>query len=196
MKKLLLLLFIAPIALFAQVKNKQLPENVQDSLINTSFLLKNNEVIFSKVFNSDLDKSDLLEKLKSILPNIGNFQFKIDASNSDKINGVLTGSTVNYRKYGGTLLGTNGIMNYPLYGNVVVQVKDFKYRVLITNLNYKNVPEPIGFGKMDILLDDAVTRSKRTKFKSSIAVHNILTYIDMHFSDLFNITAKQAVDTF
>lgn len=189
-------MLVAPIALFAQVKNQNLPENVQDSLINTSFLLKNNEVIFSKVFVSDLNKAALLEKLQSILPNIGNFEFKIDASNSDKINGVLTGTTVNYRKYGGTLMGTNRIMNYPLYGNVVVQVKDFKYRVLITNLSYKNVPEPLGYGKMDFILDDGVTRNKRTKFKSSIAVHNILTYIDMHFTDLFNINAKQAVDTF
>ncbi len=192
MKKLLFLLLISPVFAFAQIKT----ENLQDSIAGSSFLLKNNEVIYSKVFDSELNKSALLEKLQSTLPNIGNFEYKVDAPNTDKINGVLTGSTVNYRKYGGTLMGTNIIMNYPLYGNVVVQIKDYKYRVVITNLNYKNIPEPIGQGKFDLLLDDAVTKKKRTEFRTNTQVIAVLNYIDKHFTDLFDIKAIKAIDDF
>ncbi|RZJ54089.1 MAG: hypothetical protein EOO44_06245 [Flavobacterium sp.] len=207
-KLFLVLLLIAPLFANAQrddvygttKTNKQLIEgktlsiNTQDSLAGTSIIIKNNEVIYSKVFEVEAKKTELINLLKLSLPNIAKFEFKIDANSDDKINGNLNGTIINYRKYGGTLMGTNVALNYPLVANVIIQVKDNKYRVLVTNMYFKDVE--VLNQKYDLILDDGVTRKKRTEFKDSSQVESILKYIDKHLTDTFNVKRDKIKDDF
>jgi hypothetical protein len=208
MKKLLTLLFLLPFFANAQrddvygtgktnkqlILGKTLSINTQDSLAGTSIIIKNNEVIYSKVFEVELKKNELINLLKLSLPNIAKFEFKIDADSDDKINGNLSGTVINYRKYGGTLMGTSMVLNYPLVANVIIQVKDNKYRVLVTNMYFKDVE--ILNQKSDYILDDGVTRKKRTEFKDSSQVESILKYIDKHLTDIFNVKRDRIKDDF
>lgn len=187
MKKLLLLLLIVPLALFSQ-------DDIQDSVANTSFVIKNSEVIFSKVYTDDVDNDQLIERLESFLPSIGNFEFKVNTSTPNQYNGSLTGTIVNYRKYGGTLMGANISLNYPIYANVIIQVKENRYRVLITDIVIKGVPNALSPAPIDHHLDNIITVKKRTKFRRGGEAIRTLGYINKHFSDLFNLDTPQSID--
>ncbi|HTN00206.1 MAG TPA: hypothetical protein VL088_15725 [Pedobacter sp.] len=188
MKKLLFFLLLTPISLFAQT------DNIQDSIPGTSIILKNNEVIFSKVYESEFDKDILVEKLSVFISGISNLEYNFNTSNPYQLNGNLNGNTVNYRKYGGTLMGTNILLNYPIYANVVIQIKDNRYRVLVSNMNYKNVPNAMSHNNVDYLLDDLVTRKKRTSFRTASESIRVLEYIDRHLSDIFDLNVQNVID--
>ena len=124
MKKIFAILSFLPLSIFAQVDHKKvvLSEGVQDSLLGTSIILKDNSVIFQKVYDTDLSKADLTDKLKALLPLVKNFQL-IDTPNQniDQFNGRLTDFIVNYGKYGGAKNNVSPLLNYPINANVIVQ---------------------------------------------------------------------------
>lgn len=177
----------------AQVDKKKttLPEGVQDSLLGTSLLIKENAVVFSKTYASELSKDDLTQRLKEFLPSVKNFQLT-DLSNQNKyqFSGRLASFVVNYRKYGGSLMGTPTILNSALDGDVIIQVKDNKYRVIVSNIVFKDVSLLSG-DKSNIVLDDFMTKSKRTAFRSMGNIISIGKYIDQDFTGSFDVSANR-----
>lgn len=197
-KKLLILaLAFTPIMLYAQVNqdNVKLSPNVQDSVLGTDIILKNNEIIFQKTYSSELLKSELIEKLKIYLPTIKNFQLsELSNQNDDQFSGKLTDYMVNYRKYGGTLMGTMIALNYPLTANVIIQVKDNKYRVTISNFIFKGIQ--VSSQSYDVALDEALTKSKRTKIQSNKTSINAANYLNKELTDIFDLKNKKKIDDF
>lgn len=193
----LLLLIFAPVIIYGQVgkMNILLSENVQDSLLGTSIVLKNSEIIFQKTYDVDLLKSELIEKLKNHLPTIKNFQLTESPNQTnDQFSGKFADYIVNYRKYGGSLMNTLIALNYPLTANVIVQVKDYKYRVTVSNLLFKNV-QTMG-QSYDILLDDGMTKAKRTKITTNSTVIKAGGYINQELTELFDINKKVKINDF
>ena len=186
-----------PVMLYSQVNLKQtkLSENVQDSVLGTDVILKNNEVIFQKTYKSDLSKIELIEKLKVYLPTIKNFQLtEITNQNDGQFSGKLTDYIVNYRKYGGTLMGTMTALNYPLVGNAIIQVKDNKYRVTISNFIFKGVK--VLSESYDFALDDGLTKAKRTKIRENLSMLNAMGYLNKELTEMFDLHTTKKIDDF
>lgn len=196
-KLLILILALMPVMLCAQVnlEKTKLSDGVQDSVLGTDIVLKNNEIIFQKTYSSELSKSELIEKLKTYLPTIKNFQLsEVPNQNIDQFSGRLTDYIVNYRKYGGTLMGTSIALNYPLNANAIIQVKDFKYRITISNFIFKGIV--LMSQKYDLVLDDALTKSKRTKIRNNQEILNAAIYLNKELNDMFDINNTKKIDDF
>jgi len=199
MKFIIYLLLLFPVTIFAQVEPGKiaLPNGVQDSVLGTSLIIKDNTVIFQKVYLSKLNKTELIEKLKLFLPSVKNFQMTdLSNQNADQFSGKLTEFLINYRKYGGSLMGTAILLNSPLNGNVIVQVKDNRYRVIISDLVFKNVQVLLSAPAVDMSLDDFITKNKRTKVRNTSLVLKSAKYIDNDLSESFNLenNVKTATD--
>jgi hypothetical protein len=195
-KYALMLLLVLPLLVHAQVgKDKTtLSPGVQDSVLGTSFILRENTILFQKVYDSTLGKDDLVKSLKGFLPAVKSFQLTESPNQNEyQFSGKLNDYLINYRKYGGSLMGTSVLLNEPLNANVIIQVKDYKYRVLISDVVFKDVQLIMGDNGTDIFLDDMFTRKKRTEIRIHPTVSKVAKYMDSDFGDSFNVsTSKKA----
>lgn len=178
MKKLLTFLMLLPCLVFAQANDEP----------GSAFSLQDGVVTFSKVYTSDKPNDELMADLELFLNNLGGFDIKRNGITSDQINGTLKESTVNYRKYGGSFMMTNIVLNSPFDANVIIQAKDNRYRVIVTNIIFKNVPNAFNNNLLDFTLEDLVTKRKRTEFRNSSEVVKMVNYTAQHLSDLFDMT--------
>lgn len=196
MKKILSILLLSPLLSMAQVdiKTVKLSDGIQDSVLGQSIVLKDHAVIFQKVYSSNLTKEDLTTKLKAFLPSVKNFQLTDSPNqNTNQFSGRLTNFIVNYRKFGGTAMGTPSLLNDPLNANVIIQVKDNKYRVIISEIVFKSVIA--GVGATDQPFDDVISKNKRSKIRISENYLKISKYINEDFSTSFDITTNSKVST-
>ena len=187
-----------PLLASAQVdlRKVSLSPGVQDSILGTSIVLKDKAIIFSKVYESTLTKEELTNKIKSLLPSVKSFQLT-DSPNqtAEQFSGRFTDYIVNYRKYGGTLMGTPMILNNPLNANVIIQVKDYKYRVIVSDIIFKGVKVLVNDTGTDILADDFLSRNKRQLIRSNSNSQSIANYLNKDFTDNFDITKSAKIDT-
>lgn len=193
-KYVLMLLLVLPLLVRAQVGNDKttLSPGVQDSVLGTSFILRDNTILFQKVYDSTLGKDDLVKSLKAFLPAVKSFQLTESPNQNEyQFSGKLNDYLINYRKYGGSLMGTSVLLNESLNANVIIQVKDYKYRVLISDVVFKDVQLVIGDNGTDIFLDDMFTRKKRTEIRIHPTVSKVAKYMDSDFGDSFNITTNK-----
>lgn len=196
MKRLFTFILLLPLLGFSQSTKKEwsFSPGVQDSIFGTSIVLKNSSVIFQKVYESSLSKEELIEKVKLFLPSVKSFQLTNSSNQGiDQFSGRLTDFVVNYRKYGGSLMGTSTLLNYPLNANVIIQIKDKKYRVIVSDILFKDVRSLLTNNTMDLILDDTATRKKRSIFNGNSSIVKALKYIDQDFSDSFNVHASQKI---
>lgn len=196
MKRLLFIFCILPIISFAQVgKDKSiLSTGLQDSVLGTSFVLKENSVVFQKIYSSDLNKAELTERMKEFLPSVKGFQLTGSPNqNEDQFSGKLSDFIVNYRKYGGTLMGTAIVLNYPVSANVIVQVRDNKYRVIIRDVMFKGVKMALNDTGTDLMFDELISKKQRTEIRVSETYLKSARYIDKDFESAFDIHNKTVV---
>lgn len=202
--KLLLLILLFPVIGFAQVRNSNSIDGVHDSIAGTSFLLKNQHIIFQKVYSSKLRQQELSDQLYALLSANNKFRFnnRIE-QNDDQLVGKIFRYKVDAAKYGGTFFKTPAILDYPLNAVVIIHVKDFKYRVILSELAFKD-DRPLnkstagnesvnkeGANKNivydDILMDDYFTQKRRSKFSTSKSIIKAAQYMELDLSDLFDI---------
>lgn len=159
-----------PLISLAQVNSKDthLSAGVQDSILETSFVLKEHNVLFEKIYSSDLNKTDLINKLKYFLPGVKNFQLSNSANqNADQLSGRIRDFMVNYKKFGGSDSGPGNMLAFPLNANVIIQVKDKKYRLLITEIVFKGLQTNPSLAAVNAQFDDFITNNDRSKIKTS-----------------------------
>jgi hypothetical protein len=190
MKKILYLLSFLPGMLYAQVKQDtiSLSAGVQDSVLGTSIVLKDRAILFQKVYASNLKKDELLRRLKDFLPTIKNFELLGPANqNEDRLIGRLADFLVNYRKFGGTEEYVQDILRMPIFANVIIQVKDYRYRVLITQIVFKSISTDSG--RLLIPFDEVISRNDRQRIRISAGYRDTARYVNDDFSDSFDLTS-------
>ena len=100
-----------------------------------NFVIENNGVVYKKIF--DLPNQSETELKKNILsfiskvPNVSNVRVI-----GDEIFGDISNLKVNYKKYGGSYMSTLILLNHSMFGKLIVQTKDNKYRVLIKDIYF------------------------------------------------------------
>lgn len=169
-----------------------IPPLYEDSIPQTAFFLKKRNVFFQKVFSSNLRKEELSDKIYTLLNT--KREFKIDKNSftsDDEFFGRLFQHKFDALKYDATSLLTPTALGYPINARVAIQIKDYKYRVTITEINFKEYnKDPKGTLPADILLDNYVTQKNRTKIKLSKSNVKIATYLDRDFTDMFDLNSS------
>lgn len=187
--KLVLLALFFPIFCFAQNGQKKLTDGVLDSVQGTSVVLKNYEVIFQKVYTSKLTADELGDQLFKLLSTTKGFRFDRRISpDGDQLIGRLVCYEVDARRYNGyTVFGAGGILSYPVDASVIVNVKDFKYRVTVSELSFNNMPTQVKGEFRDIKLSDYITKKNRSRFGTGKSDQKIARAIDQDLSDKFDL---------
>ncbi|QNK63570.1 hypothetical protein H7F33_03435 [Pedobacter sp. PAMC26386] len=194
MKKLLFFFMLYPFALCAQTDIQDaLPSNgVQDSVAETSIILRNNSLIFQKVYSSILHKEELLKKLKVFLPAVKSFQLGNETNQTtDQLSGKLSTYFINYNKYGVNQTGIGGILGYPITADVIIQVKENRYRVTISNIILKSVGDTV---KHDVPIEMYLTKIKQPLITKSNQGLKTIIYINNEFSSSFDLNSRDKIN--
>ncbi|GEM_PF-3066029 len=171
---------------FAQdQKTVNAPPIFKDSIARTSFFLKDRDIVYQKVFASNLKKEELLEKMNSLLSTIRNFRFSQNAIPAEaEIYGRLFFHSFDHEKYDYNMFNNSGYISEPLSAVVAIQVKDNKYRLTISEMSFSRDTEA---PSQRIRLDEVFTQKRtRDKIKHQKANLKLAQYLDQEFTTLFN----------
>lgn len=185
-----LLALLLPLFGLAQSENPAPPATVlmQDSVPQTSLFLKDRRIVFQKVFSSQLNKDELMEKLNGLLSNTRGFRFDRHVYFGDgEFFGWLYGHRFDYIKYNLGILGTPSLLGQPMYAKVAIQVKDNKYRVTITEMSFSVEVDPREMPN-NTLLDEWLTEKRRSRLSKSRSSVKLATYLNQDLSDLFDLS--------
>lgn len=175
MKKIILLLLISFNG-FSQIKH---PES--------DFNLFEQKVYWEHIYNVPGKNIEELIKYfqKDVLQSLSNNNLQIiDNSLSFSVNNDV----VDYKKYGGTTMGTAIFVSYPMNYIVVVDFKDEKYKVVVKEITITG--NIITLAGTMISTDDITeyfTKKKKTVFAASSNMNSNISYYDKHFLDKFTI---------
>ena len=169
MKTLIFALLLLPALAFGQTSNFHLSEGVMQ---------------YRNIFTYDsLNVDNLESRLKASLPvvyGLSNIQFE-----SGLIRGDIKALTANYKQYGATWAGSWLMLGYPMDGKFLIEIKDGKYRLTVTDLSLKGPQYPVN-------LANSVTKRNATEFTSNRVLLEALEYINKDFTDRFAIPKTQA----
>jgi len=191
MRTLLLMLFL-PFFGFGQGSQNDSSSGqvIQDSISGTSIILKEGNILFKKVYASNLEKEALSEKLGTLLSIMKGFKTNNEIyQTDDQIIGRLFRHKFNVNKYDISSLSASSLLYAPFNAVVIVQIKDFKYQVIISN---------IGIGEVDadslkhrptndMMLETFMTEKKGSKLKSRKGYVKLAQILNQEFSDLFDL---------
>jgi predicted transcriptional regulator len=196
--KLILLALFFPLFCFAQNGQKKMSDGVVDSVPGTSIVLKNYEVVFQKVYTSKLTADELGDKLFTLLSTTKGFRFDRRVSPaSGELIGKLIQYDVDVQRYGGnSIFGMMGIVNCPSNASVVISVKDFKYRVTVSDLTFTHIETATKGEFIDMKLSNYITKKNRSRFGTGKSDVKLARVLDQDFSDKFDLQKSNLTDDF
>ncbi len=170
MKKLLLLITLFSLPLFAQKQH--------------SFIFENNQLEWVKVFESSLSKSDIekIIKTKGVFKDL-NFDDKL-------INGSVENIKCDYETLGKSKWFTSFyIQNTNVSFSFYIRFKEGRYRVVLNNINLKTIDE-LSTSDITVMSVNGVNQLstyaiKKTKFRKSFLKSDAEIY-EFTFTNLFN----------
>lgn len=167
MKKLLTLLLLAQLTFTGLAQTSY-----------GNFKVAEQDLIYQKVFIKDSITVAALEKYYKALPYISNLEVKPDGIQFD-----MNDITVDYKKFQYVQVNTHIVMQTGKYsGKASVNVKDGKYRVTVTaiqftgNLGYKLVKEKDSLTRF-------ATKNSATAIHEDWCKPNVLGLLDKAFTD-------------
>jgi len=178
MKKIILL-FLVSVSVFSQIKH---PE--------TDFYLENAKVYWQHVYAVPGSNTDQLIKYfeKEVLVNFQKNDFQIIDNN---IIFNVVDDKVDFRKYGGTTMGSIlYIQDYFKYV-VVIDFKDEKYRVTIKDIFIDNKIN--GIAQSSGYLQEYITKKKQTLFTTNNLANTGMIYNHKYFLEKFERNLTTAV---
>lgn len=178
MKNIILLLLIS-FSGFSQIKQ---PE--------TDFYLENGKVYWQHVYEVPGKNIEELIKYfqKEVIINIkqDNFQ-NID----NTISFTIQDDQCNYKKYGGTTMGSILFVSNSMKYLVVIDFKEGKYRVTAKDIYLDNKLYGLGHDSGD--LAEYVTKNNQTLFTTNNLASKGLIYFDKHFLEKFEKNTSESI---
>jgi hypothetical protein len=167
---------------FSKSKNS----TVSDIEEINNFSIENRSVVYVKVFEiNDCDSITIIEKLNSYLPTISGLS--LVEFNGNVFTGKIEHLMVDYGKYGGKILRVWVALNNPMYANLTIQIKDFKYRVIISDMEFVH-------SSMVFDMNSMATNKERTSFIDKKVLLQAMEYIDLYMTDKFTISNEKITD--
>lgn len=153
------------------------------------FLLKDQELTWQHVYNSDLNKAELIE---NIMNNVSSSTNTKNLNRSEnKIRFDVLGDKIDYRKFGGKWGNTADFVRYPQSYSVEIHVKDNQYHVTVKNIeailsnsmSMRIAEFSSGWHKDNLI--NSVSRKGKTDFRQSKSVSTGMNYIQKHYYSKF-----------
>ena len=185
--KIMLLALLFPVFCHAQnEKTTNLALVFQDSIPKTSFFLKDRRIVFQKVYPSNLTQKELSDKVYTMLNTTKGFKFSLDGISDIDFYGELCQYRFDVERYGVTLFNAPIVLNVPIDAKVIIQVKDYKYRITISEVAFRYYgPNPEN--NVDELLEKSLIERDGKKIKTSKSNTKLTNYLDQDFSALFDL---------
>lgn len=156
--------------------------------------IDNGQFIYEKIFTIDsLTAGKLDTLLQQYLPT------QKGVTNLKIINQVIsanfTNLFINWAKYDANNLSS--ITHAPMTGNINIQIKDGKYKVLVNtiafNLNMPNVMTGTSYSQV-VSAETIFLKSDKQRFRTREDVVRLINAIDLDLTDLFAIKTAQKTD--
>lgn len=161
---------------------------LQDSMPQTSIYLRNRTVFYQKVFKSKLQKEELADQINTLLGTMPGFRFERGCYTAEgEFFGKLFQHRIDLGKYNFGLFEAAGLLSTPFNATVIVQIKDYRYRVTISEVFYPDNNLGQKELKRDILLDDYITKKNRSSLSNSKSDLKLATLLSQDFTDLFDL---------
>lgn len=179
MKKIILLLFIS-YSSFSQTKHSE-----------TDFYLENGKVYWQHVYEVPEKNIDDLIKYfqKEVIINIKQDNFQII---DNTISFTIQDDKVNFRKYGGTAMGTVIFIQAFFKYLVVIDFKDEKYRVTIKEIFLDD--KLYGMAHFTSgYLEEYITKKKQTLFTTNSLATTGLIYNHKYFLEKFEKNSNESI---
>jgi len=198
MKKILFLLLLFPFTLSAQTDSiAYVPAGgIQDSIPETFIILKDNDLLFQKVYTTALKKDDLVNKLKLFLPGVKSFQLS-NATNQTayQLKGRLSSYFINFRKSQKNNNGIADFLFHPLNADVLIQIKDGRYRVTVFNMVVRNYYDRIDSTryKSDLSIESFMAKDKRSKISTRNDDIKSAKFINSELTNSFNLNSPTRI---
>ncbi|HMI02029.1 MAG TPA: hypothetical protein VK541_06075 [Pedobacter sp.] len=186
MRTLLLMLFL-PIYGFGQASQNDPPSRqvIQDSIPGTSIILKDGNILFKKAYASNLEKEALSDQLYTLLSLIKGFKPNDERYRAvDQITGRLSRHNINMNKY-----ATSDILNKPINAMVLVQLKDLKYQVIVSEISFGETYTDSLKHELtrDVMLESYITEKKGSKLRSRKVYVKLAQILNQELTDLFDL---------
>lgn len=128
MKKIITIFLLLPLGAFAQI-----PDSVQVVLAN--YTVSERTVTYSKVYDvPGKSAAEIKNILVSSFSGVPRVTLNQNTISDNQVVGTLTDHMINFRKYGGKWGTTSIWVQYPISGKFTFQIKDNKYRVVVTDI--------------------------------------------------------------
>lgn len=178
MKTTLLLLLIA------------LPVLSQTKHTENDFVLENGKMYWEHVYHAPGQKSDDLIKhfQKEVLTNYKQDNLQIL---DNIISFEIRNDIVNFRKYGGTMMGTAIFAQMEINYLVVIDFKDEKYKVIIKDIFLDN--KAFGLVHSSGKLEEYTAKKSVSVFQTNNIVTTGLNYQHQHFIEKFDIASAPTI---
>jgi hypothetical protein len=164
MKKIIFI-FLLLFALSAQA---------QTSMSN--FEIQDNSVVYRRIYESDMAKDEFLKQLLTT-------QGITEAEDKGElITAKIEGMSIEIKKHGGSWSSSPMVLQKPLYGNMIVEFKDGRYRITLSNLNFV---ETGGFTEEKYPVSFYAI-NKRKQWRKNRKFLEVLHYTNKHMEDVFS----------
>jgi hypothetical protein len=152
------------------------------------FKIANNQFMYEAVFPMD---SLNITQIESLL--LSNLPMAKSVTNVKGSNGLITANLVNlivdFKKYGGTQLGTAVFLNSPMNANVSIQIKEGKYKVNVGSIVF-DIVIPGMYGQLNHMQTSSETlflKNEMTEFRTRGNLVESVGYMEQQLNDIFTI---------
>lgn len=154
----------------------------------SNFTVENGSLIYRQVFEKEADVNLFLKKLMSTT-GITGIEIK-----DGMIIGSIEGMKIDYKKYGGSWSSAPLVLNHALFGNLLIELKDAKYRVTISNMvmldNYSVLAASQINPENNKMTLDSFSLNKHKEFRNGKSRLMVLYYMDKHLTDTFSFNEE------
>lgn len=137
---------------------------------------------FERVFELDsLSSADIEKKLIQFVP--GRPGISSFYQSGDLMTAKIEHGKIDYKRFGNKWGGTCSYFNFPLFANVAINIKDGKYRVIVTNMIFKTESNVLG----DVEAEFCTSNMNHTKWTTSKVSTSSAKVLQAYLSDLFAV---------
>lgn len=170
------------------------PQKVENST-NENFIefhnfnIEDYSVQYKKIFDlPETSENEIINNLNSYLPTISNLTYL--QFNGNVFTGKIEGLFINYKKFGAKWAKTWLALNHPMYGNLTIQVKDNKYRVIITEMEFFTTNVNLIY-KVNNTIN---TNNNTTEFSKNKTIQQGLELMDLFFTEKFTFNKDKITE--
>lgn len=163
--------------------------------VNTyNFSIEENRLVWQNIYDVQGKRDELKLKIQSHLNQLS--WIKDTKVSDDGLYGRLEAFKVDYKRYGGTAMGTAFVISSGLWnGAVQIDIKDNKYRVRITSITNKTTVNTLTNNlTSDFVAEEIFLRKNRVEFKPGQSVS--MDLLDQALSDVFKLSVQSLKSDF